>query len=79
MRDGVFLLEVCQFEVGRDLAELIVLFEQFGDFCLVGALVDLVGAVELLDVVHQAQDAVDLLLVLEPRLLGTGQVDRLVH
>ena len=79
MRDRVLLLEVCQFEVRRDLAELVVLFEQFGDLGLVGALVDLVGAVELLDVVHQAQDAVDLLLVLEPRLLGTGQVDRLVH
>jgi hypothetical protein len=70
VRDRVLLLEVCQFEVRCDLAELVVFFEQFGDFGLVGALVDLVGAVEFLDVVHQAQDAVDLLLVLESRLLG---------
>lgn len=70
MGDRVLLLEVCQFEVWSDLTELVVFFEQFGDFCLVGALVDLVGAVEFLDVVHQAQDAVDLLLVLKSRLLG---------
>lgn len=70
MGDRVLLLEVCQFEVWSDLAELVVFFEQFGDFGLVGALVDLVGAVEFLDVVHQAQDAVDLLLVLKSRLLG---------
>lgn len=79
MRDRVLLLEVGEAEVRRDLAELVVLLEQLADLRLVGRLVDLVRAVELLHVVHQPQQAVDLLLVLQPRLLRTAQMDRLVH
>ena len=45
------LFEVLEVEVGGDLAELVVLVEEFVDLVLVGQLVDLVGGVELLDVV----------------------------
>ena len=64
MRNGVSLLVLCQVEVGNDLAELVVLLQQFGDFCLVDVLVDLVSRVKLLDVVHHPQQDVDLLLIL---------------
>lgn len=63
------LLEIWQAEIRSYLAEFVILLEQFGDLCLVGVLVDLVSAVELLYVVYQSEQAVDLLLVLETGLL----------
>lgn len=54
MRNGVLLLELLQVVARRDLAELAVLLEQLVDLGLVGLLVDLVSAVELLDVVEHS-------------------------
>jgi hypothetical protein len=79
MWDGVLLLEISQAEVRRDLAKLFVFLEQLGDFGFVSGLVDLIGAVELLYVVHQSEQAVDLLLVLEACLLRAAEVHCLVH
>lgn len=79
MWDGVLLLKISQSEIRRDLAKLVVFFQQFGDLSFIGGLVDLIGAVELLHVVHESQQAVDLLLVLESCLLRTAKVHCLVH
>ena len=53
MGDVVLLLKILEVVVGSDLAELIVLFKQFGDFSFIGLLVDFVRAVKFLHKVHQ--------------------------
>jgi hypothetical protein len=72
MRNAVPLFEIWQAEIGSYLAEFVILLQQFGDLCLVGVLVDLVSAVELLNVVDQPEQAVNLFFVLETGLLMTA-------
>ena len=61
------------------MTEFVVFFEQFGNFVLVGVLIDFVSAVELLDVVDQPQQTIDLFLVLETSFFVAGQVHGLLH
>jgi hypothetical protein len=79
VRYCIFFLEFLQVEVGSDLTELVVFLKKLCDLGLVGLLIDLVSTVEFLDVVHQSQNAVYLLLVLEASLLMAAQVHRLLH
>lgn len=55
MGDVVLFLEILEVVVGGDLTEFVIFFKELGDFSLVSRLINLVSAVELLDVVHQSQ------------------------
>ena len=71
--DGVSALEVSQVKPCSDLTELVVLFQQLGDFLLVGGLVDLVSAVKFLHIVHHPQNHVNLLFILQFGPLAAAQ------
>jgi hypothetical protein len=77
--NGIFFFKIYEIEAWSDLTELGVFLEELADLIFISLLVDLISAVKFLHIVHHAEDTIDLLLVLNPSLLRTAQVNSFIH